>query len=419
MSHLQSHSVRRRGAVTPLLAFLLTTVVGMLALSIDLGYIALVRAELQNAADAAALAGASQLLDQSLLRGGSETPATDKARNQAYTFAYGNTAAGAALAPDLNSSNTATGDIVCGYFANPGDRSEPMSLTPPTGALYNAVQVRVARDSAHASVGNDSLRLFFARALGVVQQDVHATASACVQGGVLGFQAQTPGRDFCSLLPYALKYSDWIDQVVLSNGPDGWARTLPSAMASPPNNVTAEPDGIYEVKLFPVANINTGDGGVPLYNFGQVDIGSPNNSTADVKRQFLTGVGVSDLAWYSAANGYASGFQMSPDASSPTGYSMILQGETGISAGMEADLRSIIGQPRILPLYATVSPTGTTAQFTIVKFVGVTILEVNLSGSTTAKHITIQPCFSIEPNTIAGGTSDVSQFVVRPVALVR
>src|SRR5436309_28520 len=74
-----------------------------------------------------------------------------------------------------------------------------------------------------------------------------------------------------------------------------------------------------------------------------------------------------------------------------TGYSMILQGDTGISAGVESDLQSIIGQARIIPLYSQVTGNGNNAQFTIVKFVGVTILEVNLNGSTTSKHVTIQP----------------------------
>src|SRR5947199_9742510 len=52
----------RRGAVAPLLALLLIPVLGMIAFTVDVGYMIVVRTELQNAADAAAMAGAEQLM---------------------------------------------------------------------------------------------------------------------------------------------------------------------------------------------------------------------------------------------------------------------------------------------------------------------------------------------------------------------
>ncbi len=103
---------------------------------------------------------------------------------------------------------------------------------------------------------------------------------------------------------------------------------------------------------------------------------------------------------------------------------MSLNGHTGVSAGVESDLQSIIGQTRIIPLYSSVNGNGHNAVYTIVRFVGVTIVDVNLQGSKSTKHITIQPAFVLEPNTIGGGQDlpgkqPPSQFVVRPVALVR
>jgi len=52
---------KRRGAVAPLTALLLIPILGMVFFSVDIGYIALTSMELQNAADAAALAAAEQL----------------------------------------------------------------------------------------------------------------------------------------------------------------------------------------------------------------------------------------------------------------------------------------------------------------------------------------------------------------------
>ena len=55
------HDRTRRGVILPLAAVLLVLVVAMLAFSIDVGFMAMTRGELQNAADAGALAGAAAL----------------------------------------------------------------------------------------------------------------------------------------------------------------------------------------------------------------------------------------------------------------------------------------------------------------------------------------------------------------------
>ena len=52
---------RRRGAIVPLFALLLIPLLAMLAFSIDAGWMVLCRTDLQNTADAAALAGAEKL----------------------------------------------------------------------------------------------------------------------------------------------------------------------------------------------------------------------------------------------------------------------------------------------------------------------------------------------------------------------
>jgi Flp pilus assembly protein TadG len=54
-------NTKRRGAVSVLVAIALVALLGLVASSIDLGRVAMARQQLQNAADAAALAGASAL----------------------------------------------------------------------------------------------------------------------------------------------------------------------------------------------------------------------------------------------------------------------------------------------------------------------------------------------------------------------
>src|SRR5579862_5449718 len=59
--HRQSRSQRSRGAILPLATISIIGLCAFLALSIDLGMLAVARAQVQDAADAAAIAGARTL----------------------------------------------------------------------------------------------------------------------------------------------------------------------------------------------------------------------------------------------------------------------------------------------------------------------------------------------------------------------
>jgi len=77
---------------------------------------------------------------------------------------------------------------------------------------------------------------------------------------------------------------------------------------------------------------------------------------------------------------------------------VILNGDTGISAGFKDELDFIKGNPRTIPLYSTVSGPGNNAMFTIVKFAGIRILDVKLTGS--PKYVTVQPAFVIDSTVV-------------------
>jgi Flp pilus assembly protein TadG len=394
MHRRMSGSKRRRGAVLPLAALLMIFLLGMVAFAVDLGYIVLVRQELQNAADSAALAGVAKLLDPSLLQGAPDpSQAMASARAEALRFAQQNTGGGVALDLVPNPSNDPTGDIVCGYLANGQSRGSAMDFT----RFPNSVQVTVRRDAAK----NGSLSLFFARALGQNTIDLQATATATAQGNITGFRFQTPGSTDCKLLPFALNINVW-NQVVVGAGPDQFTRDPVTGV------VAAGSDGIHECKLYPQSNGN--GGGLPPGNFGTVDLGASNNSTADLARQILHGPNAEDLAHFPDST-----IQLDPNTGTLT-----LQGDTGVSAGVKDELMSIIGQTRIIPLYSSVSGNGNNARYTIVGFAGVTVTEVVLTGSLANKHLTIQPCFVIDGTAVAGtSTSTTSWFVSRPLSLTR
>lgn len=138
---------RRRGAVIVLAALLMVVVLGMVAFTIDIGYITHVKTELQRTADACALAAVAQLPDQEA--------AVDTAQSVAKEN-YGT------AGPDLELS-----DIEFGYW----DR-DTATFTPSTESDVNGVRVTVRRSQAN----DRPIRLFFAPILG--QQEASISASA-------------------------------------------------------------------------------------------------------------------------------------------------------------------------------------------------------------------------------------------------
>lgn len=411
--------VRRTGAVAPFVAVMLVVLLGMLAFSTDLGYYTVVRTEAQSAADSASMAGAAKLFDREVIStrgviGGfplQDSADVQAAKQEARKFAALNKVGG--LPADLHDS-----DIDVGYLANPYDHSRfneqgEMEQGGWPARPYNAVRVRVRRDASHGG----GLATAFGRLLGPEKLDVMATATAVFEvSSTYGFELYpgSPGKS--KLLPFALRLEDW-NALVASTAP-GPVR-LPSGRtitiyddhtANPdidgPAGVSDSPDNVREVKLYP-QNRDLTPG-----NFGTVDIGGHNNSSSDLRRQILEGVNAADLAIL--------GGEFSPGPDHPVN----LNGETGFSGGIDDNHRSaleaITGQGRIIPLFDQVQYPGNNAEFRIVGFAGITIVDVRFQGSLHDRHIKIQPRFVFDPSAkVRPGDSFNNVYVSRGLELAR
>jgi Flp pilus assembly protein TadG len=371
---------RRKGNVLVMTALLMTVLIAFLAFAIDVGYVYAVRAELQRSADAAAIAAAWELIDKDGKAGtqtttGLTTTATGKASQFAALNKVGNDAP--ALAGD---------DVLVGYMANPSNPSSALASTP-NGLLPNAVRVKVQRTSAQ----NGSVPFFFAKAIGFDETAMDAEATAAFISSFSGFQAPADGSNL-NILPFALDEDTW--NCLSNDGTDSWCYNSES------KTVTAGCDGVKEVNLFPQG---TGSPG----NRGTVDIGSSNNSTADIARQIVSGISAADLAYLGGS------IQFNADGV------LHLNGDTGISAGVKDELTSIIGKPRLIPIFRSVVGPGNNADYTIVKFVGVRVLDVTLTGSMSSKRVTIQPCNVVAKGGIYHEGAATTQYVYSPVWLVR
>ena len=208
-----------------------------------------------------------------------------------------------------------------------------------------------------------------------------------------GFRAPSSGSGNLQMLPFALDKETW-DEMMAGGGDDDWN------WHEEDKYISSGGDGVREVNLFPQG---TGSPG----NRGTVDIGAPNNSTRDLARQIVYGITQEDLDYVGGSLEFDDNGELT------------LNGDTGISAGMKDELASIKGQPRIIPVFSDVVHPGNNAEYTVVQFAGVRIMDVKLTGSMSSKRVIIQPATIQVRGGIAGTTEQKTQFIFSPVWLVR
>ena len=385
---LRQTSDHRRGTVLVLTAILMAALLVIVAFAVDLGYLMVAGTELQRTADAAALAATWELIDDESV--GGQVNLSDEivqSRLRAAEFAALNRVCSGE--PDVSADAVpgADSDVAVGYLSNPADPSCEMTFTDPN--KYNAVRVRVRKTADQ----NGEVPLFFGRVLGIESQAMEAEATAALLNNVGGFTNPPAGKKL-GILPFALDVATW-NALLNGGGTDAWG------WDSDTGHVASGGDGIREVNLYPQG---TGSPG----NRGTVDIGGSNNSTADIARQIVDGISESDMAHFENS-------ELKFDDNGELG----LNGDTGISAGVKDELASIVGEPRMIPIFAEVNGPGNNAQYTIVAFVGVRVMDVKLTGSMSSKRLIIQPCSMIAWGGLPGGDTQTSHLLYSPVWLVR
>ena len=348
----------RRGAIFVLAAFLLIVVFGFAAFAVDLGYITASRAELQVAADAAALSASIEL-------GEGYGPGSTMTDAQIA-------AAARQAAVDVGAANRAAGQTAVYVDPNRDVRLGNYSWNSATStwdknwgvAPYNLVEVTLHRDQAGSSNGDHPLDLFFAPVIGSRQANIETKSLSAMLPGQ-GVQISGGSNQTAGVLPITLDKPSW-DNLMAGNGPDNFTYNSDGT-------ISYGGDGIKEVSLYPSGSQN-----MPPGNRGTVDFGSSNNSTADISRQILHGLNANDLSYFGGKLSFENG-------------PLIVNGDTGLSAGIKDELEAIKGHPRLIPIFTNVSGPGNNAMYTIVKFVGIRIMYVKLTGKPSSKVVIIQP----------------------------
>jgi len=367
---------RRRGNILVLAAALIIAVLAFAAFSIDIGYIAVTKSQLQNATDGASLAGAAELAD-AWGKGATieDSTADTLARQAVVAVAAVNQAGG------LDSVYVSTArDIRLGqvsWNAGTGTWVKLWGVSP-----YNCVEVTAHRDQAGSQNGDSALPMFFAPAIGHKTANVSVVSTSAMLAGV-GFKVNPGSGETADILPLTLDKPTW-DALLAGVGTDIWSYD-PQTGA-----ITPGPDGILEVNLYP-----SGSTALPPGNRGTVDLGSPNNSTADLSRQIVHGLNEDDLSYFGGQLRFDNG-------------PLVINGDTGISAGIKDDLGSIKGKPRAIPLFTQVSGPGNNAMYTVAKFVGIRILDVKLTGAASNKYVTVQPAPFVDTEVVTDPSMTVT-----------
>jgi Flp pilus assembly protein TadG len=303
---------------------LLIPLLGMLAFSIDAGWMVLTKTDLQHTADAAALAGAEKLQelyvqynmpgqpDQAAILTTATTNVPGSPMATAEAFASYNMAGNVYITvPDA--------DVSFGFTDASGNYTSPYSGFP------NTIQVITRRDGT----ANGPLNLFFGGLLGTSTASLQGTARATIYSGTVNTLQVLQGVS-AHILPVALDYKVWDQFYANGQSPDGTIHV---------NDVNGWP----ELQVYP------NPGNAPG-NFGLLDIGPPSNNIPAFRNWIDDGATPNDIS-YLLNNGLVPVSMQDPQW---------WKCGPGLKSTLSNAFQSVMWEPNLIPLFKAVQyPSAT------------------------------------------------------------
>jgi Flp pilus assembly protein TadG len=361
----RSRDINRRGAVAPFAAVLAAILVGMVAFAVDVGWIVLTKSQLQNAADAAVLAGIDSLMDgflqHSLTKNADQqnqivTTTLASARTRAKQYAGYNDAGG------VSQLGLRDEDIEFG-FTDVGGTYTPM---PAYTGYPNTIKVLMRRDEQ----ANGALKLFFAPVLGRYSTELTATAAGTAMAGSLDSFATNAPRDV-SLLPVTYDVEHWNNYLKTGADPDG--------------DITLTTDGVAQLQVYPSVKYEG--------NFGLLALDDAHTGASEVSGWISDGLSTASIATLEN-NGLI-------PLSSRTGDAWDWRGENGFKSSVVQEINDHVGEVYALPLFKAYASgsnyeagvgQGSHFDFNIVQFVGVKIMPGDYN-----REVIVLPAAYIDP----------------------
>lgn len=368
MKHQHTRTTRRPGVIAPLTAVLLIPLLGLIAFSVDLGYLVQVKAELQHVADAAALAGAQALqqpytlwvvatADKDRLRTNAMTAAREAARSYAGYNRAGNTTL--TLRDD---------DIAFGFLDSDGRYSETLtSLQYP-----NSVRVTLRRDR----FSNGLVGLFFAPVLGTSSVALTASSRATIYTGRIDGFRSIPGFRG-GMLPMTYDASHWDAFVLTGLDPDG--------------NLSRAADGTPQIQVYPSVKY--------AGNFGQLALDDEHAGASEIRDWIANGIDATTIRTLQSHN-------LIPISNHPANTWDWL-GDPGFKSSTVEAANQYAGETYLLPLYQAVRSLpapfyeagvgrGEEYNYNIVRFVPIKIMPADRPN----REIVVQPSGHVDPTAV-------------------
>jgi len=388
---LRIPSTRKRGAVAVFTVVMLVVLLGFASLTLDVGVLYNTRADLQNAADAAALAGATFYASDTMTKvrmgldgSGALSEVVGMVEQRARGVSYLNRSFGA------SGTVVEAGDITTGWI---DIESSTSPIDPaPAPAKYNAVEVVVHRSNKGA---NGPVQFLFAPIFGRHTGEVSASAVAVCDDRFSALDTEVPGA--ANVWPFSIavhEYDMWV-----ATGGDVYGYNTDS------DEVTRGADGIREVHLYP-------DKLAPG-NYGLLNIGTPNQGTPALNQQIKDGVSPEDLQEEIGT----SAVTFLNDDREPISYN--ITGNPGLKASLEDSIKSRVGDIIAFFLHDQVDNSGANAVYRVTQIRFARVMGVKLQGSTLTRGLWVQPVTYTGPGVIVVPGAPNSGGVAGKIVLVR
>ena len=356
-------TTRRRAVVAAQVLVMLVVLFGFAAFTIDIGTLYRARAELQTAADSAALAAASAYTTDAMLRlrlHGDENAfneVLDLVMTRGSHFSTLNDTLGAPTLVD-------TGDINTGWV-DALSSSDPIDTgTPPS--QRNAVRVVARRAEGGGEGSNGPVEFFFAPIFGRMTGEASASAVAAFDDRFAGYDSEGGGSD---VMPFTI-HEDVLAAELAGGGDQfGYDPVL--------ETVTSGPDGVREIDIYPHASAPG--------NFGLLNIGVPNQGVPGLVDQIENGVAPEDieveigtpvLAFYD-------------EEGSPVTYD--ITGCPGLKVSLESAIESRIDDTVGFLVHDQVTGSGANATYRITRIRFARVMGVKLKGAASSRGFWLQP----------------------------
>ena len=337
----------RNGNVATLLCFLSIPLLGLLAFSVDYGFLLYIRTDLQRTADQAATAAVRDLI-----------PAPDGTQDLAKVRATVREYVRLNLGDEFVVNDE---DIEIGRYDPATIYS---SVTLKNDGVFDTVRVTIRRND----LTNNSVSLYFARLFKTNHSDVSASATAVLQKAkYIG-----PGT---AILPVAIEQKAW-------------------------NRINTGD----VLRIYGDGRLESASGGNIPGNWGTIDIGATSNSTNTIKRQIETGLSQGDLDSLHRQG-------VIPSSEYIDGASTIEpNGDTGFSGGIKNSLDAEIGNTKVLPIYKKATGQGGRLTFEVVGWAVAKIYATHWNGGKHSR-LEIQKSYTYEddlrPNPDLSDTSKI------------